>query len=124
MHAKDLVCLRIMVVGKELRIRPLGIPVEHGTLLWIPGPRALNHRNRIVMVRLNEHDVSSLSGQRHPVLRPRLQGQDVPATGIPRNGLQMADVAKKVMQRSMGDLPHRVGKFSGGGEMRHACPHD
>ncbi len=82
------------------------MPVKHRSLLKVPRPCRFDRQHAVIVVGVDQHNLGRIVGPRHTVVEIGPQRQNVPPALIPRNREALADVAKKMMLGTMGDLPH------------------
>ena len=82
----------------------MGIPVEHGSLLWIPGVRLVQPDDFVVSFGIDENDGGGVLWLWHSIDILDLQTDYVSVAAIPGNRLTLANVPKEMMFRTKSHL--------------------
>ena len=75
----------------------LGVPVEHGALLWVPAVGFIQGNNLVLFLGVDHANGGGFIGLGHAINSVNFKAENVAATGIPRNSLALADVTKEMM---------------------------
>ena len=96
-YGKDPAGSGVAVIEEELRFGPPGVPVKHGALLGVPAVGFVDLNDPVVLPCINDANRGRLSGKRHAIDLVNPETKNIAPTGIPRDGLALADIAEEMV---------------------------
>ena len=81
-----------------------GVPVKHGALLGVPAVGFIEGNDFVLVVGIDHANGCCFIWRGHPVNTVNFKAENVTATGIPGNGLALANVTEEMMFRTGSDL--------------------